>query len=309
MRDARQRAACRVRKRRSRSATRMLTLAFLVGAALSIWPLASEAVAASRAHGAISSMTSYADETHDVERLSLLSQAQTYNLHLGGTGARMDNEGMAGGNAGEHDILSPGADTLAIQAAPYERQLGAEQEPICWLEIPAIALSQPVFRGSDDDTLAMGAGHLEWSSLPVGGVASHCVIAAHSGMRDARMFDDLDKLREGDCFVVHTLGDAYCYAIYQIETVRPEEARERCALVAGEDLCTLMTCTPYGINTHRLLVHGRRTPFVAPRTSAARQVANLAAGRRVRPLILMLLVLLASTGIHICSLHVRRRHP
>ena len=121
------------------------------------------------------------------------------------------------------------------------------------------------------------------------------------------MFDNLDRLEVGESFVVHTLGDAYCYSIYQTEVVTPEEARQCCEIVAGQDLCTLFTCTPYGINTHRLLVHGRRIPYTAPQVSAVSQAARLATTRRTRPTLLLVAGLMVTTVTRLVRRFGKRR--
>ena len=128
---------------------------------------------------------------------------------------------------------------------------------MAYIEIPKINLKMLVYHGTSDEVLAVGAGHLEGTSLPVGGPTTHCVITAHSGMKTMKAFDELRLLEVGDCFTVTTLGTSYEYEVESIETVLPYET-ESLGIVEGEDRVTLVTCTPYGINDHRLLVHGVR---------------------------------------------------
>ena len=106
-----------------------------------------------------------------------------------------------------------------------------------------------------------GVGHVEGTSLPVGGESTHCVITAHSGMRNLRMFDDIRQLEPGDLVLLHTMGDVYAYRVVSSEVVWPDETSSL-AIAPGEDLLTLVTCTPYGVNDHRLLVHCERTDYV-----------------------------------------------
>ncbi len=129
-----------------------------------------------------------------------------------------------------------------------------------YITIDKIDVNLPIYHGTSDSVLAAGAGHLEGSSLPVGGESTHCVLSGHRGLPSARLFTDLDKLEVGDTFELHVLGDTLAYEIDQIVTVLPTEIEEL-YIHEGEDLCTLMTCTPYGINTHRLLLRGHRIPY------------------------------------------------
>ena len=129
------------------------------------------------------------------------------------------------------------------------------------VEIPKIDITLPVFHTTEEDVLEQAAGHLEGSSLPVGGESTHAVISAHRGLPSAALFTDLDKLEEGDHFLIHVLDDTLCYEVDQITVVEPEET-DTLAVVEGEDLVTLLTCTPYGVNSHRLLVRGHRVPYV-----------------------------------------------
>ena len=128
---------------------------------------------------------------------------------------------------------------------------------IGYIEISKINVSLPVYHGTGDETLSKGVGHLNWSSLPTGGESTHCVVSGHRGLVNAKLFTDLDMLREGDVFVFHVLDQTLTYEVDQIRTVLPDEVSDL-AIVEGKDYCTLVTCTPYGINTHRLLVRGHR---------------------------------------------------
>lgn len=133
------------------------------------------------------------------------------------------------------------------------------------ITIPAIGVELPVYHGTQ--SLELGALHLQGTSLPVGGASTHCVISAHSGMSSEIMFTDLDRLAEGDVFFLKVYGETLAYEVDQILTVLPENV-EPLTIVPGEDLCTLLTCTPYGVNTHRLLVRGHRIAY-EPETAGA----------------------------------------
>lgn len=130
------------------------------------------------------------------------------------------------------------------------------------VEIPKIDVVLPIYHTTDEEVLQIGAGHLEGSSLPVGGESTHAVISAHRGLPSATLFTDLDQLVEGDHFLLHILDDTLCYEVDQITVVEPDQT-ESLSVVEGEDLVTLLTCTPYGVNTQRLLVRGHRVPYDA----------------------------------------------
>ena len=128
------------------------------------------------------------------------------------------------------------------------------------VEIPKIAITLPIYHTTNDEVLEKAAGHLAGSSLPVGGESTHAVISAHRGLPSASLFTDLDKMEEGDHFLLHVLDDTLCYEVDQVTVVEPEETQDL-AVEEGEDLVTLLTCTPYGVNSHRLLVRGHRMPY------------------------------------------------
>lgn len=129
---------------------------------------------------------------------------------------------------------------------------------ICTVEIPKINVNMPVGHGTDDNMLQTEAGHLYGTSLPIGGESTHSVIAAHSALRTAEMFSRLDELEKGDVFYINILKETHAYEVTEIRTVLPEECDQYMQIIPGEDQVTLYTCTPYGINTHRLLVTGNR---------------------------------------------------
>lgn len=150
------------------------------------------------------------------------------------------------------------------EKAEYERLLRvADSEIIAYVEIPKTKCKQPIYHGTEEGTLQTAIGHLEGTSLPVGGKSTHCVLTGHRGLPSARLFTDLDILTEGDIFFIHVLGKTLTYEIDQILVVLPKDTNEL-EIVKGKDYCTLMTCTPYGVNSHRLLVRGHRIPNPAP---------------------------------------------
>lgn len=168
----------------------------------------------------------------------LLAQAQAYNERLYQNGGlRLLNE---------------------EEKAEYEAQLNLGGDGVMgYIEIPRLDLKLSIRHGTEEDVLQKMVGHLEGTSLPVGGASSHAVLSAHRGLPSAKLFSDLDLMQVGDRFTIHTLNQTLIYEVDQITIILPEEI-EALAIVPGEDLVTLMTCTPYAVNTHRLLVRGRR---------------------------------------------------
>ncbi len=154
-------------------------------------------------------------------------------------------------------------DREALQAAAesYDELLNLHGSGLMgYVEIPKIDVNLPIYHGTSEDVLQKGIGHLLGSSLPIGGEGFHSVLTGHSGLAGAKLFSDLDQLAPGDNFYLHILGETLAYKVAEINTVLPYET-ELLTAVAGEDLRTLVTCTPYGVNSHRLLVRGSRVPF------------------------------------------------
>ena len=163
--------------------------------------------------------------------------------------------------------LIPGATEAysqeGLQAASvnYDSQLNLAGNGIMgYVEIPKISVNLPIYHGTENDSLERGVGHLLGSSLPVGGESTHTILSGHSGMASQKMFTDLEQLIIGDVFYLHVLNETLAYQVVDINTVLPYDT-SLLGIVPGEDLCTLVTCTPYGVNTHRLLVRGSRIPY------------------------------------------------
>lgn len=179
----------------------------------------------------------------------------------------------------------------------YNSQLDIDGSGVMgYIEIPTIKVSLPIYHGTSDDVLQVAVGHLEWSSLPVGGESTHCVLSGHRGLPSAKLFTNLDQLAEGDLFVIRTLDEVLTYEVDRILIVLPSEL-QALAAEEGKDLCTLVTCTPYGVNSHRMLVRGHR---VDNQSEAVRLTADairidplLVAPIAAIPLLLALLLLLA----------------
>ena len=167
------------------------------------------------------------------------------------------------------------------------------------VDIPKIGIKLPIYHTTDEEVLEKAAGHLEGSSLPIGGESTHAVISAHRGLPSASLFTDLDLLEIGDHFLIKVLDETLCYEVDQILTVEPDET-EALQVEEGEDLVTLLTCTPYGVNTQRLLVRGHRVPY--EETVVAEEEAPLAAVSLHTNYLLWVIVGLAVTALFILAL-------
>lgn len=149
-----------------------------------------------------------------------------------------------------------------VLSHPYDTILNINQDEIMGsLSIPKLGLNLAIYHGVGSDVLEKGCGHVEGTSLPIGGKSTHCVLAAHRGLPSAKLFTDLDQMEKGDLFYIRVLDETLAYKVDKISVVLPEETEEL-EIVPGEDYVTLLTCTPYGINSHRLLVRGKRTEYV-----------------------------------------------
>lgn len=168
-----------------------------------------------------------------------------------------------------------------------------------YIEIPTIQISLPIYHGTEDEVLQIAVGHLDWSSLPVGGEGTHCVLSGHRGLPSAKLFTNLDKLVAGDKFVIRVLDEVMTYEVDQILIVEPNDL-SALAIEKGKDLCTLVTCTPYGVNSHRLLVRGHRVENESEEirvTSDAIKIDPLIVAPAVAlPMLLALLFILLVSG-------------
>lgn len=170
------------------------------------------------------------------------------------------------------NLHDPFTDLQKSGLREYARMLEVK-EKIGIIEIPSIYVNLPISAGTTEEVLGTGAGHLEGSSLPVGGINTHTVITAHRGLPSARLFTDLDKVAVNDIFYIHNIKETLAYQVYKIEVVEPDDL-EKVQIVEGEDLATLLTCTPYMINSHRLLVHGKRIEFKTDVKQAIEKVSS-----------------------------------
>ena len=174
-------------------------------------------------------------------------------------------------------------------------------ETFGYIEIPSLDVMLPIYHGTQDAVLQRAIGHLEWTSLPVGGESTHSVLSGHRGLPSEKLFTELDKLAEGDVFILRILNETLTYEVDRIRIVEPEDTTDL-MIEEGKDLCTLVTCTPYGINTHRLLVRGHRVENReeaknVPLTSEAVQVEPMVVAPFLAiPLLLIFLLSVLLTG-------------
>lgn len=214
-----------------------------------------------------------------------------------------ENAGADGADAGEDSAEADAREQEAYEA--YMSCLNPAGDGMMGsVEIPKISITLPIFHTTSEEVLQHAAGHLEGSSLPVGGESTHAVISAHRGLPSAALFTDLDKLEEGDHFLLHILDDTLSYEVDQIQVVEPTEV-DGLNVVEGEDLVTLFTCTPYGVNSHRLMVRGHRVPYVEAELADEKlPLANMSLHTNY---LLWVVVGLAVTGLFILFLFYREK--
>ena len=223
----------------------LVVLLFLFSFALILYPFIANYVFENRTDSLVHAVEESAEQIDDSMRQSQLELAGEYN------------EILASGRVQLQDPFVEDAATDTVN--DYESLLCMTEDGVMgFVEIPSINVSLPIYHGTAEQTLEVGAGHLEGSSLPIGGMSTHSVITGHTGLSNAKLFTDLVALEESDIFYLHIYGEKLVYEVDQIKTVLPYEL-EDLAIIPGKDYCTLVTCTPYGVNTHRLLVRGQRT--------------------------------------------------
>ena len=230
-------------KKRGITKILLMFLVSLASSALILYPFIANYVFEHRTDSIVQAVEEEADEIDDSVRKAELERAGQYN------------EMIASGHIRLQDPF--------VEQEDYSETYGSllcmnEDGVMGFIRIPSIEVSLPIYHGTAEHTLEAGAGHLEGSSLPIGGFSTHSVITGHTGLSSAKMFTDLIELQEGDIFILNIYGEKLIYEVDQIKTVLPYELGEL-TITPGQDYCTLVTCTPYGVNTHRLLVRGVRT--------------------------------------------------
>ena len=220
----------------------------VVALGLMLYPLVGE-ILSEKYHSDIeTAYTAAIEDTDDVELTAQREAAEQYNAMLSGTAT----------------ITEGGASAPPLA---YVQQLTVGGV-MAYVDIPKINVYLPVQHGTDADTLERAVGHVVGTSLPVGGSSTHAVLSAHSGLASSKLFSDIDQLTEGDTFYIHVLGDTLAYRVDAINTVLPTDTH-LLQIEDGKDLVTLVTCTPFGVNTHRLLVRGHRVPYTPEQEATA----------------------------------------
>ena len=226
------------KKRSSIISTIILFTVLLVGMGILLYPTISNKWNQMHASQAIASYKKAVDDLSAKERAQMLETAKAYNKRVAKTGIRFR--------------LSD------AEMAEYRSILDITGTGIMgYIQIPCISVSLPIYHATEDTVLQIAVGHLEGTSLPIGGESTHSALTSHRGLPSAHLFTDLDRMREGDIFTITFLDQTITYRVDQIRIVLPQEVEEL-EIEEGEDYCTLITCTPYGINTHRMLVRGTR---------------------------------------------------
>ena len=216
----------------------LLVAVLLAGLSLLLYPLVSNYWNSIHQSQAIAAYMDDVSELDDSTYDALWEEAQGYNASL------LENENRFFPDEEERQ--------------QYEQLLSISDDGIIgYIEIPSIDVTLPIHHGTSEEILQVAIGHIEGSSLPVGGLGTHCVISGHRGLPSSRLFTDIDQLSEGDIFTLLVLDEALTYEVDQIRIVEPDDI-SLLEIKEGEDLCTLVTCTPYGVNSHRLLVRGHR---------------------------------------------------
>ncbi len=262
-------------KKKSSFVTAILIAALLAGALLLLYPTVSDYWNSFHQSRAIASYAEQVADLDDNTYDQIWADARAYNETLDNSTSRfvMTEE----------------------QKKIYEALLNiADNGVMGYIEIPKIKCNLPIYHGTDEAVLQIAIGHVQGSSLPAGGESTHCVLSGHRGLPSAKLFSDLDQLTEGDVFLLRVLDETLTYEVDQIRTVLPDELDDL-AIEEGKEYCTLVTCTPYGINSHRLLVRGHRVENQA----SASTIRVTADGMQIEPLLIaplvaapMLLVLL-----------------
>lgn len=228
---------------------KIITFLFIAaGIIMACYPWISDFVNQRQADITVNSYEDKEKSLSDKRRAQMLKDAQLYNEDLAKNQVELTDPFVESKSAIKSGLL-------------YDKLLNVDESGMmCYVEIPVIGVKLPVFHGTSASTLERGVGHLEGSSLPIGGKSTHAVLTGHTGLNNAKIFTDLTEVKQGDLFFIHTLGKNMAYRVIDIQVVLPEETQSL-LIQDGKDLVTLITCTPYGVNSHRLFVTGVRTKY------------------------------------------------
>lgn len=238
---------------KKRLSTIIIIVVFLVGLGLMLYPTVSDLVNRAHQSYAISSYEAQVAKMSKDDFRKILTDARTYNTTVTSNEFPRDDRDMIG-NDDYLSAINPSGNGM-----------------IGYLKIDSIGLRMPIYHTTKESVLQAGVGHIPTTSLPVGGINTHAVLTGHRGLPTAKLFTDLDKVKTGDVFYIYVLDDILAYKVDQIKTVAPTDTNDL-QIVPGKDYVTLVTCTPYGINTHRLIVRGERVPY---EETVGEQAANV----------------------------------
>ena len=208
-----------------------------------------------------------------------LTAARAYNKKLAESGQPILGEAVDPFAAAQGGSQASGEDSASKKDKEYQSLLNTGNGVMGTIKVPKQSINLPFYHGTSEEALASGAGHLYGTSLPVGGKSTHSVITGHRGLVEALMFTRLDEVKEGDFFYIEVMGETLGYKVDRISVILPDDT-SKLKIVPGEDRVTLMTCTPYGVNTHRLLISGHRVaiPMPAPEPNDVLDARNIALG-------------------------------
>lgn len=259
-------------------------LIFAVGLSVLLYPAVSNYVHQKHQLGVIEDYRKQAEKMSQEEIDALMSDAREYNALLA-------------------ERAINGSTLIASSDLEYENLLNISDDVMAYITIPVCDIRLPIRHGCGEDVLQKSAGHIPESSLPIGGENTHAVITAHRGLPSAKLFTNIDSLKEGDLFFIHGVDETLAYKVDQIKVVLPDDI-SYLQITPGKDYVTLVTCTPYGINTHRLIVRGERTEYI--REVEEEQVAD-AKKKHNKTVILYVIGIIAAILVMLIVYFIRKR--
>lgn len=278
-----------MKKKKHNGSNLLLALVFLAGLSLLLYPAVSNYLNSRLQSGVVSGYQEYVQQTNTEEHIRMIQQAQQYNATL---------------------IQRQTPLLTDAEKQRYNSLLNLSGNGMMgYLEIPCIDVMLPIYHGVEEDVLQQAIGHIDWSSLPVGGTSTHCVISGHRGLPSADLLTHIDRMRLGDRFYLNVLGQRLEYQVDAINVVLPNDT-ELLTIEEGMDYVTLVTCTPYGINSHRLLVRGSRMLDGKPTSGAVILTDEIEPVSLIYviPAALVIMVVLALAGMGLAAL-MRKKAP
>ena len=269
-------------------------LVVIAGIVFLLYPTVSSFLIERNASHAVQRYGDAVEAISDEECQAILDAAHEYNAALA------QKEGVTSGEADGTQTASP--EELAEVLSRYNDVLNLDGNGLMgYVSIPRIDVTLPVYHGVEERVLQQAVGHVEGTSLPVGGASTHVVLSGHRGLPSAKLFTDLDEMQVGDVFYIRVLKEVYAYQVDGVETVLPDQT-ESLVITPGEDRVTLTTCTPYGINSHRLLVHAHAIPYTPEMEDEVGKTGNFV---NIPLPYLLLIVALVVIAVALGAMHVR----